>query len=234
VQPSPPDGHHFYTLARLVRPRGISQINSGMVSDTRNRNITVTDIERRLQTIEELVMVPKFASPPGEFSPKVGGAGATVTLYGKNFNVGTVKVRFDTVYATIAGTPSLTEISATVPPGVSGAVKISVETDGGTATSVDSFTVIGGGGTGDPPAFAAPPGEFSPKVGSIGASVTLFGTHFNEPGLTVKFGAVNAVVNSSNATQISTSVPSGASGSLKITVTTNHGSDISSDSFTVL
>jgi hypothetical protein len=191
-------------------------------------------MERRLRVLEQIVMIPQFNASPGQFSPKLGTAGTTVTLYGKNFNIGTVVVRFGTIAAALAAAPTPTEITAIVPGGVSGPVKVSVETSGGTAVSVDNFTVLGGGGSGDPPAFAAAPGEFSPKVGSISSSVTLFGSHFNEPGLIVKFGAVIASVSSFTASQINTSVPGGVAGAIKISVTTNFGTATSVDSFTVL
>lgn len=85
---------------------------------------------------------PSFASTPNEFNPNLGSPNTDVTLFGNNFNVDGLSVRFGTVAATIVGTPTATEIIARVPSIPSGNVQISVETDGGTATTVDSFIVI--------------------------------------------------------------------------------------------
>jgi hypothetical protein len=85
---------------------------------------------------------PAFASSPGQFNPKIGPPNTNVTLFGSNFNIGTVSVRFDTTNATILGTPTPSQIIAAVPAMAPGPVKITVQTDGGTVTSVDTFTVI--------------------------------------------------------------------------------------------
>src|SRR5262249_428470 len=88
-----------------------------------------------------------------------------------------------------------------------------------------------------PPAFAASPNQFSPKVGPVGQVVTLFGTSLNTGGLKVSFGAVDATpgILTVAATQITVSVPGGlAPGPAKISITTNGGGPaVSTDNFTV-
>ena len=76
--------------------------------------------------------------------------------------------------------------------------------------------------------------EFTPNEGSIGASVTIYGTGFSATPSqnTVTFNGVTATVTSSAANQIVTSVPAGAT-SGTITVTTPSGSATSSELFTV-
>jgi YD repeat-containing protein len=76
--------------------------------------------------------------------------------------------------------------------------------------------------------------EFTPDKGPVGSSVTIFGTGFSTtPGNnTVKFNGTTATVTSSSATQISTTVPVGATTGL-ISVTTAAGTASSSVPFTV-
>jgi hypothetical protein len=170
---------------------------------------------------------PLFAAAPNEFSPKVGGPGTNVTLFGTNLNVAPVAVRFGATTATLVST-SPTQVVAQVPAGVTGPVKITVSTGGGTAVSVDNFVA------GTPPAFAASPNQFTPKVGGVGTNVTLAGTNFGLAPVSVQFGVVSAAVVSFTTTQIVTQVPVGATGAVKIRVTTGAGSVVSDDNFTVL
>lgn len=76
--------------------------------------------------------------------------------------------------------------------------------------------------------------EFTPDKGPIGSAVTIYGTGFSQtPGNnTVKFNGTTATVTASSATQISTTVPVGATSGL-ITVTTSAGTVSSSIPFTV-
>lgn len=233
--PSPAPGHVHYSLARLTRPRNVAEIRTDMLTDLRESMSPMTTVERRLAILERVALLPSFAPSPNQFSPKVGAAGQNVTLFGNNFNIGTPTVLFDTVGATLVGTPTDTEISVTVPPGVSaGSVKITVDTDGGTAVSDDDFTVLPGNGGGDPPQFDPSPNQFSPKVGPANQIVTLSGSNFDGPNLSVEFGAASATVDSATATQIVARVPSGLSGPVTITVTTDDGTATSDDTFTVL
>jgi hypothetical protein len=170
---------------------------------------------------------PAFAASPNQFTPKAGGPGASITIFGSNFNVAPVSVRFGSTAATVASS-SPTQVVAQVPAGVTGAVKVTVATGGGSATSTDDFTA------GAPPAFAASPNQFTPKFGGVGQTVTLTGSNFNLAPVAVQFGTVAATVVSSAPTQIVTQVPVGAAGSLKIRVTTAAGTVVSDDNFTVL
>jgi hypothetical protein len=84
---------------------------------------------------------PIFAASPNQFNPKLGPAGTSVTLFGSNFNVGTVSVNFAGTPATIVGTPTASQIVVTVPtiPGTPLNVTITVQTGGGSTTSTDKF-----------------------------------------------------------------------------------------------
>ena len=105
---------------------------------------------------------------------------------------------------------------------------MTVSTGGGEVVSADDFSA------GAPPVFTASPSQFTPKVGSVGQTVTLSGSNFNIAPVSVAFGTVAATVVSSTATQIVTQVPVGAAGALKVRVTTASGTALSDDNFTVL
>jgi len=50
--PPAPGGHAFHALATLTRPRGNPAITASMITDKRQRDLTVSDIERRLRRVE--------------------------------------------------------------------------------------------------------------------------------------------------------------------------------------
>jgi hypothetical protein len=231
--PAPLPGHAHTELARLVRPRGQGQIAD--ITDLRQTRLNLGAVERRLRLLEEISLLPMFAASPDQFSPRLGEAGTPVTLFGRNFNVGTTRVLFGAVEATVVGTPTATEIQTTVPVGAStGQVQITVITDGGSTTSDDQFVVLASTPPGDPPQFAPSPDQFSPRLGTPGTPVTLFGEHFDAAGLSVQFGSVSAAVTGATATEIQVTVPTAPSGQVQITVTTDFGSVTSDDSFAIL
>jgi len=84
---------------------------------------------------------PAFAASPNQFNPKFGAAGTQVTLFGTNFNIGSVSVLFGATAATVVGTPTATQIVVNSPavPGSPISVTITVQTGGGSTVSVDKF-----------------------------------------------------------------------------------------------
>jgi len=87
--------------------------------------------------------------------------------------------------------------------------------------------------------FAPAPNEFAPKLGGANTAVTLFGDHFDAPGLAVAFGGVSAVIDSVNTgvtpMRIVARVPAGAAaGAVPIRITTNFGNVTSVQTFTKL
>ena len=76
--------------------------------------------------------------------------------------------------------------------------------------------------------------EFTPNKAPVGSSVTIYGTGFSQTpsANVVKFNGTVAVVSASSSTQISTTVPAGATTGL-ISVTTASGTVSSSTPFTV-
>ena len=167
--------------------------------------------------------VVKDAPEITSFSPASGIVGSEVTINGKNFDAGTVTVKFGTGTATAVTVVSATKITAIVPlAGTTG--KITVETAAGAVLSATNFTVVGA------PAVTL----FAPSSGSIGVNVVITGTNFINVS-SVKFNNTN-VPNGNftiiSATQITALVPAGASTG-KISVTTPAGTGASGNNFTV-
>ncbi len=156
------------------------------------------------------------------FSPTSGAVGTVVTVTGANLS-GVTDVQFNGVSAGFTEI-SDSEVQATVPQNATTG-KISVTTPGGTAVSVDDFTV-----TTPPP----PPPEitgFTPTSGPVGTEVTVAGSNFN--GVTdVQFNGIAAAFTQISANELRATVPQGASTG-PISVTTGVGTAISGSDFTV-
>ena len=167
---------------------------------------------------------PQAAPTLASFTPASGQAGTTVTISGTNLS-GATGVTFNGAGATFA-VASATQISATVPQNATTG-PIAVTTPAGTAVSQGSFTV-----TSPPPPPPAPVvSSVSPSSGTPGTTVTLTGSSFGGA-TSVSFNGASAVFNVISATQIQTSVPSGAT-SGAITVRTPSGTASSPGPFTV-
>jgi len=158
--------------------------------------------------------------PPtlSSFTPICGGAGTSVIITGTDF-IGATSVRFNGVAATFT-VESSTQITATVPSGASTG-KISVTNPRGTAVSTADFSIP----------CAPTIARFSPGSGRVETVVTITGTAFTGAS-SVRFNGVAATFTVKSSTQITATVPSGASTG-KISVTTLGGTATSSASFTV-
>ncbi|MFB7214375.1 IPT/TIG domain-containing protein [Streptomyces sp. NPDC056255] len=147
-------------------------------------------------------------------SGQVSGNNA-VTLTGANLlQAGTV--RFGPTAAAPSAIVSATEIRATVPPGVSGTVPVSVTTPGGTSNAVTYLYLGVPVITGLVPAQGPPAG---------GNTVTVTGS-----GLTyataVLFGSVPAGFTVVSDTQLTTTAPPGVLGAVTVRVVTPGGTSI--------
>jgi large repetitive protein len=170
-------------------------------------------------TVETAPAAPTITS----FTPTAGPIGTSVTITGTKF-CGTTAVKFNTTTATSVTVNSATSITATVPTGATTG-KISVTNTIATATSTNDFVVVA------PPTIAS----FTPAFGPVGTSVKITGTNFSGPGFTtssVKFNNVTATFVVNSATQITATVPTGATTG-KISVTTPGGTISSAANFTV-
>ena len=141
-------------------------------------------------------------------SPTSGTVGASVVITGSNFT-GTTAVSFNGTAATFT-VNSATQITATVPAGATTG-NVTVTTPGGTSNVVP-FTVL-------PPAPAI--SSLSPNSGTPGTSVVITGSNLS--GATaVSFNGTAATFTVNSATQITATVPAGASTG-NVTVTTPGG-----------
>ena len=156
------------------------------------------------------------------FNPISALVGIEVTITGANFT-GASNVKFNTTNVTLYTVDSATQLRATVPAGATTG-KISVTAPGGTAVSIDDFTVT------LPPAPSI--ASFTPTSGPTGTEVTITGGNFTGAS-SVKFNDVNAssfIIDGD--TQIRATVPATATTG-KISVTTGGGTTPSVDDYTV-
>src|SRR5205823_13710412 len=152
------------------------------------------------------------------FSPTTGTVDTSVTISGTNFT-GATSVKFNGTTATFT-VNSATQISAAVPAGATTG-PVSVTTPDGTATSSSSFTVT------NPPTITS----FAPSSGPVGTTVAISGTNFTGA-TSVTFNGMGATFTVNSATQISATVPAGATTG-PVSVTTSDGTATSASAFTV-
>ena len=164
-----------------------------------------------------VIQPPTIAS----FTPTGGLAGTVVTITGTNLTDATA-VAFNGTAAPGFVVNSATQITVSAPVGVTTG-PISVTTLGGTATSAAPFTV------GTPPTITS----FAPATGPVGTVVVITGTDLT--GTTqVRFnGTVAPTFTVNSATQITATVPAGATTG-PISVTTPVATVASATSFTVV
>lgn len=173
------------------------------------------------KTMEPEVVLPTITS----FTPASAYSGDEVVITGTNFSPTMSEniVKFDGRKATVI-TSTSTTITATVPNFASSGM-ITVEIGGLIATSANDFTVI-------PQARVS---NFTPTLGVIGAIVNITGSGFstviaeNE----VKFNGVAANVTDATTTQLTVTVPAGASHGY-ITVKVGSSMHNNNDYFTVI
>lgn len=234
--PAPDAGHVQCALARLIRPHGTDTVDEKMITDLRQRRLTVGDLEKRLSLVERVLLLPAFVpAPGGQFTPPSGVAGTPVTLNGVNFDVAALEVLFDDKIAQLVGAPSATQVVARVPTGLTPdgrpvQVRITVRNAAGASTSLDRF------GIRPVLAFAEPGRQISPPRGFAGNEVTLTGFNFNAGTPTVTFGSTDArLVRAPTNTKLVVAVPDGlpaggaATQDVKITVKTDVPPPVTTD-----
>jgi hypothetical protein len=154
------------------------------------------------------------------FSPQSGTSPTLVAIFGANFSASGTTVIFSGTNASVAATYiASTEVEAAVPPGAATG-PITVITSAGTNVSTNIFT------SGTLPTITG----FSPSVGPYGATVVISGGNFFSPA-TVKFNGAVASATITSTTELTATVPSGATTG-PITVTTSEGSVTTSNEFT--
>lgn len=180
--------------------------------------VTVTTPSGTATSVGAFTVTSTGAAPTiTAFAPAVGQRiGGTVTITGINFT-GVTSVTFNGTAAVSFTIDSPTQITATVPAGATtGALR--VISPGGIATAPTTFNVT--------PYIAS----FTPTSGTVGTTVVLTGTSFTGA-TSVQFNgtvATSFTVNSS--TQITATVPAGATTG-PVSVETPSGTAISAGSF---
>ncbi len=191
------------------------------------------DDEVALSSVPFVVTTAPVPTPPtiSNFTPPAGPVGTVVNIFGTNF-ANVLTVRFNGVAATFS-VSNTTQITATVPAGATTG-PITVTTTGGTATATPNFIVT----TGPTPPIIS---NFTPPAGPVGTVVNIFGANFanvtnftNAGNVTnVQFNGVNATFTVVSPTQITATVPAGATTG-PISVTGPGGTATSSTPFVVL
>lgn len=147
-----------------------------------------------------------------------GAYGSTVTITGANL-AGATAVAFHGSAAAIL-TDTAAKLTTSVPMGATSGT-ITVTTAGGTATSPSVFKVI------PPPTITS----FSPTSAPVGTLVTINGRNLSKA-TAVTFNGTTAVIHSDTSSQITATVPAGATTG-PIAVTTAGGNGSSASNFTV-
>jgi gliding motility-associated-like protein len=164
--------------------------------------------------------------PPAiiSFSPASGPVGSTVTISGSNFssNISNNIVKFGTVQSAVISATT-NQLSVIVPAGAT-TQPIYVTVNGLTAYTTESFIIN------FPPVIAS----FNPPSGYVGTNVTIIGSNFSTTAANniVRFGTVQATVTTATETQITVTVPPGAT-TQPINVSVNGLTAYSSNPFNV-
>lgn len=153
------------------------------------------------KTIQSNVPAPTITG----FTPSVGPIGTSVTITGTNFSAipaNNVVKFFNDRTATVTASTATT-LTTTVPTGTTTG-KVSVTTNCITVVSAIDFVI----GSVIPPTITS----FTPASGAIGTTVTITGTNFSTTPANniVYFGATQANVTAATLTQLTVTVPIGA------------------------
>jgi flagellar hook-basal body complex protein FliE len=199
-----------------------TQITATVPAGATTGPITVTTTGGTATATPDFI-VTTGPTPPiiSNFTPPSGPVGTVVNIFGANF-ANVLNVRFNGVNATFT-VASTTQITATVPAGATTG-PITVTTTGGTATATPDFIVT----TGPTPPIIS---NFTPPSGPVGTVVNIFGANFANV-LNVRFNGVNATFTVASTTQITATVPAGATTG-PITVTTTGGTATATPDFIV-
>jgi uncharacterized repeat protein (TIGR03803 family) len=177
--------------------------------------VTVVRPSGSLNSIQSFKVTPTISS----ISPTGGPIGTVVTVTGTGLTQ-TTKVTIGGVKATTFTVKSDSSVSVTIPTACKTG-KITVTTNGGSATSSTSFNVT--------PTITS----FTPTSGKVGTSVVIIGTGLTQT-TKVTFGGVTATTFTVNSdTQVTATVPTGAVTGT-IAITTTGGTVTSSGTFTVI
>jgi hypothetical protein len=197
-----------------------TQIIATVPSGATSGPISVTDSAGTSTSLTSFSVSPPGSPVVALFVPISGPVGTPVTITGDNFT-GATAVTFNGTSASYTVDTDQT-ISTTVPAGATTGPVV-VTTPAGTASGAVDFTVTSAGS----PVLVA----FTPTSGSVGTSVQITGTGFTDA-TTVAFNGTTASFTVDSDTQITATVPAGATTG-PIDVTTPSGTATSAVDFTV-
>jgi len=212
-----------FAAATKVKFDGVPALSFSIDSDTQitapvppsasTGPISVTTPSGTTTSVDSFTVTPTIT----DLTPRSGAVGDPVTITGTTL-LGATAVSFNGTPATFV-VVSRTRITATVPAGATTGF-VTATTPDGTTTSPMVFKVL--------PRITA----FAPMSGPVGTVVSISG--FNFTGATrVKFNGTNAVFTVDSDTQITATVPAGATTG-SIAVVTPAGSARSADTFTLV
>jgi hypothetical protein len=195
-----------------------TQITATVQNGAHSGPVSVTTPNGTATSITDFTVGTAPAPQIVSFSPTSGPVGTKVTITGTGFT-GATAVDFNGASDPTFKVDSDTQITATV-PATATTGKISVTGPGGTGTSSADFVVTS-------PFISA----FDPIIGPWGTQVVISGG--NLTGATsVKFNGTTATFTVNSGTQITATVPSGATTG-PISVTSSTGTGTSADPFTI-
>ncbi|WP_426061864.1 reprolysin-like metallopeptidase [Hymenobacter sp. B1770] len=206
------------TAAASFTVNSATQLTATVAAGTTTGPITVTAPTGTITSATSFVVGP----PPAvtSFSPVSGPVGTSVLITGTNFT-GATAISFNGTNAPSFTVNSATQITATVPVNATTG-PVSVTTPINTSVSAASFTVI------PAPVIAS----FTPTAGGAGTVVVITGSFFSGATQVAFNGTAAPTFTVNSATQITATVPSGATTGL-IAVTTPGGVGVSSTAFAV-
>ena len=199
------------SVARFKQPAGIDLKGALFVGDAGNDALRVI-----YSSVTLSALYPRFG-------PLIGGT--VVRLFGTGFVAGATAVTFGDVPAIDVTFVGPTEILATAPPHVAGAVDVVATTPAGAATLASAFTYV------PPPTLTF----IDPHKGKTagGETVTLIGTNFVAGETIVSIGGAPAqAISVISPASISAATPAGSAGPADVTVSTPGGSATLTSGFT--
>jgi N-acetylneuraminic acid mutarotase len=203
-----------------------TQLTITVPAGTTTGKITV-EVDGQMATSEDDFTFIPTVTITG-FAPASGGPGVTVLITGTNFSASLTGniVNFNGITATVTEATS-TSITTVVPEGATTG-KITVTLSSQTISTDKNFVFV--------PLPTAPTiTGFSPEAAAEGTVVIITGTNFSTTGAAnvVKFNGIDAAVTNATATQITTTVPAGATTG-KVTVKVGQETGGSTVDFVVL
>jgi hypothetical protein len=200
----------FNGVAATVSSASATELTVAVPATASTGKITVTVNGKTATSSADFLVLQTTLT---NFSPTSGSVGTEVIITGTNFSATPSEnvVKFNGAAATVSAATS-TQLTVTVPAEATTG-KITVTVNGKTVTSANDFSIT-------TPTIT----EFFPPIAATGISVKIKGTNFSSIAANniVKFNGTSATVTAASATELTVTVPGGAStGTLTVKVGPN-------------